>query len=204
MQQANRLGAGEDSQQRFGYLTTELRVALAGEDSVELDSCVQLRPALDDSGATDSIADGSIAIELRALMLRVLADQAAAGRDPALADTVLAECRQLAAPLPTTFRLVPVWLSLAEAEHARASSAPDVVERWTTATARCDEHSLAPHGAYARYRQAQALLASGSRGQAKQPLRDAHAVAQRLRRPRSSATSSTWHGAPASISTIRR
>jgi DNA-binding CsgD family transcriptional regulator len=183
MQEANRLGASDDSQLRFGYLITELRVTLAGGDSDELSSCVQRRTALDDSGATDAVADGPIAIELRALVLRVLADQLAAeGRsDPTLADMVLAECQQLAAPLPTTFRLVPVWLSLAEAEHARGGSVPEAVERWTTATARCDEHSLVPHGAYARYRLAQALLASGSREQTKQLLRDAHAVARRLR-----------------------
>jgi DNA-binding CsgD family transcriptional regulator len=182
MQEATRLGAGDDSQLRFSYLITGTRVALAGGDSDELSSCVQRRPALDESGTADSVADGSIAIELRALMLRVLADQLAAGRgDPTLTDTVLTECRQLAAPLPSTFRLVPVWLSLAEAEHARASSAPDAVKRWTTATARCDEHSLAPHGAYTRYRLAQAQLSSGSRGQTKQLLRDAHAVARRLR-----------------------
>jgi DNA-binding NarL/FixJ family response regulator len=45
----------------------------------------------------------------------------------------------------------------------------------------CDEHGLAPHAAYARYRLAQARLAAGTRAQARQPLRDAHGVARRLR-----------------------
>jgi DNA-binding CsgD family transcriptional regulator len=176
---ATRLGRRDHVRLRVGYLITQLRVALLGGDTDELTACVEDRTAPEDHLQRDRPV--SDVIELRADVLRVLADHAAAGRgDLTLADTVLAECRQLAAPLPPTFRLVPVWLSLAEAEHARGRSAPDVVERWTTATARCDEQSLVPHGAYARYRLAQALLAAGSREQAGQPLRDAHAAAQRL------------------------
>jgi DNA-binding CsgD family transcriptional regulator len=180
LEAATRLGLRDNSQMRFDYLIAQLRVALLGGDTDELTACVNSRPALDHSGQPDTIL--GLGIELRADVLRVLADRAAKGRgDVQLADTVLNECQQLAAVLPPTFRLVPVWLSLAEAEHARGSSAPDVVERWITATARCDELSLAPYGAYARYRLAQALLASGSRERARQPLREAHAVGQRLR-----------------------
>jgi DNA-binding CsgD family transcriptional regulator len=177
---ATRLGLRDNSQHRFGYLITQLKVALLGGDTEELDACVNSRPSLDQSREPATVVE--LAIELRTDILRVLADQAALGHaDPQLADTVLDECQQLTAPLPSTFRLVPVWLSLAEAEHARARSAPDVVERWTTATASCDEHGLAPHAAYARYRLAEALLAAGTRAQARQPLRDAHGVARRLR-----------------------
>jgi DNA-binding NarL/FixJ family response regulator len=177
---ATRCGVRDDSQMRFAYKITRVRIALLSGDREVLDECVEDRAALEEHLQRDLIVNH--VIELRALVLRVLADRAAEGRgDPTLADMVLAECQQLAAPLPPTLRLVPVWLSLAEAEHARARSAPDVVQRWIAATARCDEHSLAPYGAYARYRLAQALLASGSREQAKQPLRHAHTIARRLR-----------------------
>jgi DNA-binding CsgD family transcriptional regulator len=177
---ATRLGLRDNSQQRFGYLITQLRVALLGGDADELNACVDSRPSLDQSREPATVVE--LAIELRTDILRVLADQAALGHaDPQLADTILEECQQLAAPVTSTFRLVPVWVSLAEAEHARARSAPEAVQRWTAATASCDEHALAATGAYARYRLAEALLAAGTRERARRPLRDAHAVARRLR-----------------------
>jgi DNA-binding NarL/FixJ family response regulator len=180
LEAATRLGLRDHSQQRFGYLITQLRVALLGGDTDELNACVDGRPPLDQSLEPATVVE--LAIELRTDILRALADQAALGHaDPQLADTILEECQQLAAPVPSTFRLVPVWVSLAEAEHARARAASEIVQRWMAATASCDEHALAAFGAYARYRLAEALLAAGTRELARRPLRDAHAVARRLR-----------------------
>jgi hypothetical protein len=93
---------------------------------------------------------------------------------------VLADCHQIADRVPATLPPLPVWLALAEAEHARLTAAADTAERWATATARCDQLALVHHGAYARFRHAQALLDRGSRAQVNQLLLDAHAQADAL------------------------
>ncbi len=72
------------------------------------------------------------------------------------------------------------WLALAEAEYerARGESRPEV---WSDVAAAWDRLERAPLAAYCRWREAEALVTAGaSRSEASVPLREAHAVAQRL------------------------
>jgi DNA-binding NarL/FixJ family response regulator len=72
------------------------------------------------------------------------------------------------------------WLALAEAEYerARGESRPEV---WSDVAAAWDRLERPPLAAYCRWREAEALVAAGaSRSEASVPLREAHAVAQRL------------------------
>jgi DNA-binding CsgD family transcriptional regulator len=72
------------------------------------------------------------------------------------------------------------WLALAEAEYERAR---DVArhESWSKAAAAWDRLERPPLAAYCRWREAEALVASGaSRAEASVPLRAAHAVAARI------------------------
>jgi DNA-binding CsgD family transcriptional regulator/tetratricopeptide (TPR) repeat protein len=72
------------------------------------------------------------------------------------------------------------WLALAEAEYerARGESRPEV---WSDVAAEWDRLERPPLAAYCRWREAEALVTAGaSRSEASAPLREAHAVAQRL------------------------
>jgi DNA-binding CsgD family transcriptional regulator len=72
------------------------------------------------------------------------------------------------------------WRALAEAEHERARgfARPDL---WSGAAAAWDQLERPPVAAYCRWRQAEALVATGaSRAEATAPLQAAHAVAARL------------------------
>ncbi len=177
---ARRLGVLNDQTTRDRVLMVQLTAALMDGDTaavvVALDA---VRPIDDRVEGSGRLAED--AIELRALVLRALADQAVTGhRDPTRGDAVLADCRQIAERTAATLPPVPIWLALAEAEHARLTAASDAAERWDTATTRCDQLALAHHGAYARFRQAQALLDRGSRAHVHQLLLDAHTEADAL------------------------
>jgi DNA-binding CsgD family transcriptional regulator len=72
------------------------------------------------------------------------------------------------------------WLALTEAEYhrARAEARP---EEWSAAAASWDGLERPPLAAYCRWRQAEALVATGaSRTEASVPLRQAHATAARI------------------------
>ena len=168
---ARRARAHENSQSKYGFLKTQLLVALLDGDGDEVHDLVERRPTLD-----DPVEVG--AIQLRGVVLRALADRALPGPwDRILADQVLSECREARMRLETAGPLVPTWVALAEAEHARAVGGPDRTERWTAALARCDEFGLAYHAAYARHRLAEALLDDGSRDAVDALLRAAHETA---------------------------
>ena len=73
------------------------------------------------------------------------------------------------------------WLTLAEAEYERAEgdARPD---SWSEAAAIWERLERPPLAAYCRWRQAEALVASGaSRAEASLPLKEAHTVAARIR-----------------------
>jgi DNA-binding CsgD family transcriptional regulator/tetratricopeptide (TPR) repeat protein len=179
LQAARRLHVEIDVDARAYYLTVLL-------------TCTLLR---DGSEAVRAILDGGMPldrrvargvrnpdrIELCSVVLRALADEAAAGRpDRSRAETFLAEAQELEPLMPEGILVVPAWLALATAEHARATAADDTVGLWEHATARCEEATLGYHAAYARFRHAQALLDHGHRPAATDPLRRAHATATQL------------------------
>ena len=73
------------------------------------------------------------------------------------------------------------WLAVAEAEYERVRGVVRP-ESWSEAAAAWDRLDRPPLAAYCRWRQAEALVAAGaSRVEASVPLREAHAVATRLR-----------------------
>jgi DNA-binding NarL/FixJ family response regulator len=72
------------------------------------------------------------------------------------------------------------WLHLAEAEHARGDGGAPV-ELWSQAAAAWDRLERPPLAAYCRWREAEALVASGaSRTDSSTPLREARDVAVRI------------------------
>jgi DNA-binding NarL/FixJ family response regulator len=72
------------------------------------------------------------------------------------------------------------WLTLAEAEYARACGAASA-ELWSEAARTWQRLERQPLTAYCRWREAEALVAAGaSRSEAAAPLREAHAVAARI------------------------
>jgi DNA-binding CsgD family transcriptional regulator/tetratricopeptide (TPR) repeat protein len=72
------------------------------------------------------------------------------------------------------------WLALAEAEHERAHGAARP-ESWSEAADAWERLERPPLAAYCRWREAEALVAAGtSRVEASVPLREAHAVAERI------------------------
>jgi DNA-binding CsgD family transcriptional regulator/tetratricopeptide (TPR) repeat protein len=73
------------------------------------------------------------------------------------------------------------WLALAEAEYERARGS-NPAELWSEAATAWDRLERPPFAAYCRWREAEALVAAGaSRTEASVPLREAHAVAARLK-----------------------
>ena len=72
------------------------------------------------------------------------------------------------------------WLALAEAEYERALGVARP-ESWSDAAATWERLERPPLAAYCRWRAAEALVAAGaSRAEASVPLRQAHAVAERI------------------------
>jgi DNA-binding CsgD family transcriptional regulator/tetratricopeptide (TPR) repeat protein len=73
------------------------------------------------------------------------------------------------------------WLALAEAEYERAGNETRP-EAWSDAAAAWERLERPPLAAYCRWREAEALVAAGaSRTEAAAPLRDAYAVADRIK-----------------------
>ena len=72
------------------------------------------------------------------------------------------------------------WLAVAEAEYQRVRQTPRP-ELWSYAAETWDRLERPPVVAYCRWRQAEAhVAAAGSRIEASQPLREAHAIADRI------------------------
>jgi DNA-binding CsgD family transcriptional regulator len=178
--EARRLGVDVDVTVRARVLMVKLTAALLGGDTAQVEAVLAALPP------TDKRVDGSAwwagdAVELRALVLRALADQATSRPpDRALGDRVLADCRQITERLATAPPPIFAWLALAEAEHTRLTGADDIAERWALATTRCGQLQLVHHASYARFRHAQALLDLGSRAQVNQLLLDAFTQAEGL------------------------
>ena len=176
--EARRLGVQHDESSHDRVLMVQLTAALLGGETAEVTA------ALDAASRMDDPVDGSsrlweAAVELRVVVLRALADQAGPGSpDRERGDAVLAECHQIAERMPAVLPPVQVWLALAEGEHARLTASADAAERWATAAERCDQLRLAHHGAYARFRRAEALLDRGSRTRVKELLREAYTEAE--------------------------
>jgi DNA-binding CsgD family transcriptional regulator len=131
-----------------------------------------------------------IRVQLCAQGLRAQAELTAltrARRDPrAVADgvararTLLNVARRAAAQASAITPNADGWLLLAKAEYlrTRAEARPDA---WAQAATHWEQLERPPLAAYCRWRQAEALVATGaSRTEAGAPLRDAHAVAARI------------------------
>ena len=171
--EARRLGVQHDESIHDRVLMVQLTAALLGGEPAQVTAALDAASPMDDPVDEPSRL-WEAAVELRVVVLRALADQAAPGSpDLGRGDAVLAECRQIAERMPAVLPPVQVWLALAEAEHARLTAAADTAERWATAAERCDRLRLAHHGAYARFRRAEALLTRGSRTQVSELLREA-------------------------------
>ena len=176
---ARRHDAHVNPHSHFHHVTRVTLARLEG-DPAGIDTVIAERPALPDPATQGALFTLS-SMELRAALLGALAD-----RDPQredhqeIAETLLADCHQAADRLDPQLGALPAWMALAEAEYARATGAPDAVDRWTTAVQRCDELSLVYHAADGRYRLAEALLEQGHRDEATAPLQAAVAVAREL------------------------
>jgi len=93
---------------------------------------------------------------------------------------LLSIARSAAAEASAITPVAAGWLAQAEAEHlrVRGEARPDA---WSETAALWERLERPPLAAYCRWRQVEALVASGaSRGAASAPLREAHAVASRL------------------------
>jgi DNA-binding CsgD family transcriptional regulator len=115
-----------------------------------------------------------------AALARARRDRAADRACLARAGELLATARRAADHAATVTPNAAGWLALAEAEHERARgiARPD---RWTDAAAIWDTLERVPLAAYCRWRQAEALVATGAtRAEATRPLQQAHAVAARI------------------------
>jgi DNA-binding CsgD family transcriptional regulator/tetratricopeptide (TPR) repeat protein len=93
---------------------------------------------------------------------------------------LLEVARRAAADAATVTPVAGGWLALAEAEHARGGGeAPPGT--WSEAAATWERLERPPLAAYCRWREAEALVATGaSRTEASAPLRDAQAIATRI------------------------
>jgi DNA-binding CsgD family transcriptional regulator len=94
---------------------------------------------------------------------------------------LLTVARRAAAEVPAITPNIDGWRMLAEAEYAHVLGEAHP-ERWADAAATWYRLERPPAAAYCRWRQAGALVSAGaSRSEASAPLREAHAVAARLR-----------------------
>ena len=132
-----------------------------------------------------------IHVWLCAMGLRAQAELAALARARRDADTVrhwlaqarklIAAARRAAADASEVTPNAAGWLALAQAEYARARGVARP-ELWSEAAAAWDRLDRPPLAAYCRWRQSEALVAAGaSRTEAGAPLREAQAVAARIR-----------------------
>ena len=96
------------------------------------------------------------------------------------AGTLIADARAAAEQAAAVTPNAGGWLALAEAEYARSCGLARP-QSWSDAAAAWTRLERPPLAAYCRWRQAEALVAAGaSRTDASAPLREAHAVADRL------------------------
>ena len=175
-----------DASQRFGgrgvrsrtrTLIARVTTAIVERDDDTIEAALAERPEVASRPYTPA-EQGTL--ELRALLLRALADRARRDDDSGdLANEVLEESRRFAEHHPADIGLVPAWFALVEAEYARATG-DDAVEHWTAAVERCDGSGLAHETAYARFRLAEALLEQDHRTEATPPLRAAADAASDL------------------------
>ena len=132
-----------------------------------------------------------IRVQLCAQGLRAQADLAALARARRAADAVrdrlgrarklLVAARRAAAEAASVTPNAAGWRAQAEAEYARARDEARPGS-WSEAATRWEQLERPPLAAYCRWRQAEALVAGGAgRADASVPLRDAHAVAARIR-----------------------
>lgn len=172
---ARRAHADRNELSSAAFHRLRLRVAMLAGDTDHVAELIAHRPEV--AGAFDEHL-----LELQAWLLQAAAEPAVGDRLPTgTADAVLADCHELAGRLPTNRGAVPAWVALADAEHARATGAPDAVDRWAAAQARCDELRLAYYAAYARYRHAEAVLAiTGRRAGVRELLVAAATTAEQL------------------------
>ena len=113
----------------------------------------------------------------RASARRATTEAKAARRD---GDKLLARLEALA-DVNTSFPELSTVLAHSRAEHARLHGRADPAA-WTAAAVHWNRIGQPYSAAYARWREAEALLASGApKPEAEEPLRAAHAVAVRLR-----------------------
>jgi DNA-binding CsgD family transcriptional regulator len=97
------------------------------------------------------------------------------------AGELLATARLAAADAASITPTAGAWLALSEAEHARAQDDAQP-QSWSEAVAAWERLERAPLATYCRWRQCEALVAAGApRAEATTPLRNAYAVATRLR-----------------------
>jgi DNA-binding CsgD family transcriptional regulator len=97
------------------------------------------------------------------------------------AQTLITTAREAATSAVAITPNATGWLAQAEAEYVRAH-AEARPETWARAAAAWERAERPPLAAYCRWRQAEALVAAGgSRTEAGVPLRQAHAVAARMR-----------------------
>jgi DNA-binding CsgD family transcriptional regulator len=97
------------------------------------------------------------------------------------AGSLLADARSAAAEASAITPNAEGWLALAEAEYERAGNETRP-EAWSDAAAAWERLERPPLAAYCRWREAEALVAAGaSRTEAAAPLRDAYAVADRIK-----------------------
>ena len=178
---ARRLHAHRNPQVDHYYQLSRVTLARLDGDPAGIDAVIDDRPA-----PLDPATHGALlvldSVELRAMLLGALADRVPPRQDrQETAQTLLAECHDVADRLDPQTGALPAWVALAEAEYARATGGDgEAVERWATAVERCDELSLVYHAADARYWLAKALLADDRRDEATAPLQAAVAVAREL------------------------
>jgi DNA-binding CsgD family transcriptional regulator/tetratricopeptide (TPR) repeat protein len=146
------------------------------------------RAAIEDGLALASPREAALVrVQLCAKGLRAHAELAAlararrdagAARDQLVrAKDLLAAARRAAAEASRITPTARGWLAVAEAEHARARGEARP-ESWAEAAATWGQLERPPVSAYCRWRQAEALVATGApRAEASMPLREAHAMA---------------------------
>jgi len=115
-----------------------------------------------------------------AALARARRDAEAARAWLAAADELVDVARRSASEASVVTPNAGGWLALAEAEHERAHGAARP-ESWFDAAASWERLERPPLSAYCRWREAEALVAAGaSRVEASVPLREAHAIAERI------------------------
>jgi DNA-binding NarL/FixJ family response regulator/tetratricopeptide (TPR) repeat protein len=116
-----------------------------------------------------------------AALARARRDTAAVRRWLELSRKLVAVARHAAAQASAVTPNAAGWLALAEAEYQRCGGETHPAA-WSQAAATWERLQRPPLAAYCRWRQAEALVAAGaSRAEMSEPLKQAHAVAARIR-----------------------